>query len=117
MKVRSSTVQGRNGGLPFDDYHPTRQVVTEIRVRATQYIVAIQVVYEGYGTAPQHGGGGGDTSHFCLDEGEKIVRIDGRAAALIDQLQFFTSKGDFFRKFYCFRNLDWPALLFYVGRK
>ena len=87
--------------------------MTEIRVRAAKYIDAIQVVY-GETSAPTHGGKGGQEHTFQLDDDERIVRIEGRGAKYIDQLQFFTNKGDFFQHF------DFPALFsdigYYTGR-
>lgn len=89
----SGNLQGRPGGYPFDDFLSTRVQVTEINMRAAQYIDAIQVVYVGAGSAPQHGKNGGNQYTFCLYHDEKIVRIEGYAKKYIDQLQFFTDKG------------------------
>lgn len=91
----SSSVQGGPGGRPFDDFNSARGAVTEIRVWGAQYIDAIQVVYKD-DVGPKHGGSGGQSYTFSLGNDEKIVRIDGRGTKYIDQLQFFTNKGDFF---------------------
>jgi len=92
VRIWSGSVQGGNGGDPFDDFHSDRRVVTEIRVWAGKYIDAIQVVYSG-SAASKRGGDGGQSYTFSLENNEKIVRIDGRGAKYIDQLQFFTDTG------------------------
>jgi hypothetical protein len=95
IRIWSGSVQGGNGGGPFDDFHSDRRVVTEVRVWAGKFIDTIQVVYSG-SAAPKHSGNGGQSYTFSLENKEKIVRIDGRGAKYIDQLQFFTDTGDFF---------------------
>ena len=95
LTIKSGTVQGGDGGDSFDDFTSTRRVVTEIRVWAGRYIDAIQIVYSD-APAPKRGGNGGNDHTFTVEADDQIVRIDGRGGRYIDQLQFFTKKGDFF---------------------
>ncbi|KAF8637533.1 hypothetical protein AX17_002759 [Amanita inopinata Kibby_2008] len=91
---------GGRGGHAFDDTQYAIQAtgtrLSEIRIRSGIYIDAIQLVFSlssGTSTAPWHGGSGGYPSSFVLQPGEYIVKIDGRAAAYIDQLRFTTNTG------------------------
>jgi hypothetical protein len=79
-------------------------------VRAAAYVDEIQVVYRFSGPAPPHGGQGGVPYVFALDRDEHIVRIEGRSALYIDQLQFFTNKGEIYDV--CLR----PALFSDISR-
>ena len=54
------------------------------------YILADGTIWEG----PRHGGTGGSLSQFTLEEGEKLVKMEGKTNnALVDQLTFHSNKG------------------------
>ena len=48
--------------------------------------------YEGQSGSAAHGGSGGTEDTFSLDTDEWITEVRGRSGAMLDQLQFFTSK-------------------------
>lgn len=52
-----------------------------------------QCQYYGDKWSGRKGGNGGSEHEFKLDDDERIIRVQGRAAERIDQLQFFTNKG------------------------
>jgi len=58
---------------------------------------SIQITYQTAAgiprVAPRRGGNGGVDCRFDLDNGERIVKITGFAARLVDSLQFFTNRG------------------------
>jgi Jacalin-like lectin domain len=96
---------GGTGGGPFDDSssidHILDATLVSIRVRAGEYIDAIQFCYTRNGqsfNAPPHGGNGGSEYEFVLNSGEYITRVEGRAGAYIDQLRFITNKGKCLRR-------------------
>lgn len=88
---------GGSGGGPFDDVAAAPAdviAIKSVRIRHGWMVDAIQVEYllsngKTY-TAAGHGGGGGGESTITFEEGETIIRVEGRSGSLIDQLTFTT---------------------------
>jgi len=95
---------GGQGGIWFTDwwqsldgydYHPKRPP-QQINVRAGERVDMIQVLYEGY-DGDRHGSDGGQLHRLRLFDGDRIIRVIGRAGlgpgAGIDQITFHTLNG------------------------
>jgi hypothetical protein len=88
---------GGLGGTPFSDNQNPRFRISEVRVRSSDYIHAIQLVYE-HGTGQMagvyHGGkGGGSLDVFRLEPGEEIISVSGKYGVFIESMAIETSKG------------------------
>ncbi len=96
-QVRQTTTAGGRGGSAFSDRDiPLGARISAVRVSSGNNIDAIQAVYtlrngsvlEG----PVHGGGGGRSTIFRLDQDEYIIGITGRYGIYIDSLSIRTNK-------------------------
>lgn len=92
-----TVVAGGGGGSVFADRDiPAGARITEVRVRAGDWIDSVQAVYtlsdgrtvEG----TRHGGTGGKVNSFRLDRDEYITGISGRGGERIDSLCIQTNK-------------------------
>lgn len=93
----STNFMGGPGGREFSDPEPSAGArVTEVRIRSSDAIDAVQMVYAlavGSGfMGDQHGGSGGRFSVFSLDPDEYITGISGRYGDTIDSLRIQTNK-------------------------
>lgn len=73
--------------------HPKR--ITNIRVWSSEYIVGIEVFYDGISAGARMGSEyfkGVTSSDFTLGPGEYIKKVSGRSGDLIDQVSFKTTK-------------------------
>ena len=91
---------GGGGGYAFNEVpNNCGAVIRKITIRAARVVDSIQITYRlsngQYHTAGRHGGLGGRQHVIYVDvnNGEKIIGIFGKSAALVDQLGFVTNKG------------------------
>jgi hypothetical protein len=96
-QIEQTPIAGGRGGSEFSDRDlPPGARISEVRVRASERVDAIQAIYllpdgrtiEG----PRHGGWGGRESVFRLDSDEYIVGLSGRYGDGIDSLRIHTNK-------------------------
>ncbi len=91
-ELRPSPAYGGGGGGAFDDLKDgIIGKIERIDVRHGARIDNITVYYQGAGSKP-HGGNGGGLSTFTLDSDEWITEVHGRSGARVDRLQFRTNK-------------------------
>ena len=95
-----TTQYGGSGGNAFSDDLTMSVKITKISIRHGTYVDAIQTTWqrtsgEEY-TGTRHGGGGGTETIINLKSDEYINRIEGRSGRYIDQLTFYTNKGNKF---------------------
>ncbi|KAF8416441.1 Jacalin-like lectin domain-containing protein [Tirmania nivea] len=99
IDITSNGPIGGEGGDSFSDLCDLEMqdlntaMIKSIAVRSGKRIDRIQVTYVNGPYCAAHGGGGGSPAVFTLGRGEYINRVEGRATAEIDQLQFFTNLG------------------------
>ena len=92
--IAKSQIFGGNGGTKFDDMLK----IVGMNIRHGNQVDSIQVVYKiGDGApfdGPYHGGHGGSSTSFTLEEDEVLTKVEGSTnGVLLDQITFFTSKG------------------------
>ncbi|MFT3766990.1 MAG: jacalin-like lectin [Minicystis sp.] len=91
---------GGDGGDPFSDDLTEVCRLVQVNIRYASEIDGIQCEWESPSgarvTGPWHGGHGGDLTHFTLLEGEHITHFEGRVGSRVDQLTFYTNKGNKF---------------------
>lgn len=88
---------GGSGGSAFSDSEiPFRSRISEIRIRCGAFIDSIQAIYTlQEGTlfeGPVHGGSGGRSFVFRLDQDEYVTGISGRYGSNIDSIVIITNK-------------------------
>jgi hypothetical protein len=88
---------GGRGGSQFADPQPARDArVSEVLVRSGDRVDSVQltlVLPDGSSTkTPLHGGSGGNTSTFRLDDDEYIIGLSGRYGDTIDSVRIHTNK-------------------------
>jgi hypothetical protein len=88
---------GGSGGSEFSDSDvPFRSRISEIRIRCGAFIDSIQAIYTlQEGTlyeGPVHGGNGGRSFVFRLDQDEYVTGISGRYGSNIDSIVIITNK-------------------------
>ena len=97
MAYSRSAAYGGNGGDAFADNLTEITALVGINIRSDVLLDSIQggfVTTSGSTvTGTKYGGGGGNPSTIKLDQGDYIVRIDGRAGEKIDQIKFTTARG------------------------
>jgi hypothetical protein len=94
--IGRSGEHGGTGGNDFDDLQSAGTVLGKIKsitVRHGLQVDNIAPSYDGYSGSTAHGGGGGTSDTFTLDDNEWLTEIRGRSGAQLDQVQFFTSSG------------------------
>lgn len=94
---KSINIAGGPGGTPFTDYAVPQQArISELRIYASQYIDAVQLVYttaDGEtAVMPRIGGLGGEATLIPLADDEYITGISGRCGWYIDQMRIHTNK-------------------------
>jgi hypothetical protein len=92
----SSATFGGSGGQPFEDSIDViaHGPITKVVVRHADEIDSIRLFYgKSCAAGNKYGGDGGKEQEWEVPEDEQIVRVEGRAGARIDRLQFFTDKG------------------------
>ena len=85
--------------MAFDDRNvfapsgtPIKMV--QVSIRSGDYIDSLQVLYEGGGASPVHGGEGGTLKVFRLAPDECLVGVAGRFSGyVIESLRMRTNKG------------------------
>lgn len=95
ITIWRSNRRGGLGGNLFDDLSSVGVLgkIESITIRYDSVIEKITVKYKD-GPECSHGGDGGIAADpFILQDDEWITEIRGRSGRLLDQLQFFTSKG------------------------
>ena len=101
MAISQQTqVYGGSGGKAFDDleHHPTIVGIRGLIVRSGNSVDSIQAIYRlkdgSTIVGPRHGGRGGSEKRFMLDEGELLIRMEGKTSGmLVDQLAFYSNRG------------------------
>jgi hypothetical protein len=93
----TTQVYGGNGGNAFTDpLIPTGGRVTAVQIRAGDRIDSVQFTYSlpnGTTTSGiRHGGSGGETTTFQLDDEEYIVGLSGKYGDTLDSLCIITNK-------------------------
>jgi hypothetical protein len=100
--VSKSQSWGGGGGGPFDDVDPRTALqkktwLSAIQLRTGAVVDRLIAVYENEDHERrliEHGGSGGTlSSELKFLEGEFVVNVTGRAAKLVDRLNFRTNKG------------------------
>ena len=98
--IQQFEVYGGSGGKAFDDLerHPTIVGIRGLTVRSGNSIDSIQAMYQlkdgSTVVGRRHGGLGGSEKRFMLDEGELLIRMEGKTSGtLIDQLTFYSNRG------------------------
>ena len=93
-------VFGGAGGKLFDDLelHPTIIGIRGLYIRCGNSIDSIQATYQlkdgSVVVGPRHGGLGGQEKRFMLNEGEVLIRMEGKTSGvLVDQLTFYSNQG------------------------
>jgi hypothetical protein len=89
---------GGEGGQAFADDLTEVVQIKSITIRHGRYVDSIQTTWlmtSGHThQGPRHGGDGGTEDKIVLADGEFITSITGRAASYVDQLTFYTNKGN-----------------------
>jgi jacalin-like lectin domain-containing protein len=93
----STPIVGGPNGTSFSDPEPRQGArILEVYIRVGEHVDSLQFVYglpDGSSfEGPRHGGGGGATNVFRLDNDEYIVGITGRSGDYIDSIRFITNK-------------------------
>lgn len=92
-----TAIFGGSGGAAFIDDVSQVKRVKLIRVGHGAVVDSVQFVWElrdgRTDEGKRHGGGGGNQTHFELQDGETLVKITGRSGGFVDQLTFHTSRG------------------------
>ncbi len=82
---------GTAGPSKFKD-DPKGEPITKILVRCGARVDGVQLTYGGRAGA-LHGGPTGEPHSLGLEDGESVVKVEGRAGDSIDKLVFHTDKG------------------------
>ncbi|RYP14605.1 hypothetical protein DL765_006276 [Monosporascus sp. GIB2] len=98
QKVFAEPLVGGSGGISFDMLSnlesPSKAILKTIIIRCGRQIDAVECIFHtahGDKRSGRFGGYGGTEHTFALYEGERIVKVKGRASAHIDSLQFITN--------------------------
>lgn len=95
LKTRYTMTIGRDGGVRWEDPFEIQREgpISRIELRHGSEIDSIRVFYGGV-PGRKHGGNGGGEGAFEVNPHYQIFRIDGRAGARVDQLQFIARLPD-----------------------
>lgn len=96
-QMAETPIAGGGGGSGFSDREaPLGARISEVRVRASDLIDAVQVIYllpDGRSAdGARHGGAGGRDFIFRLDSDEYVIGLSGRYGDNIDSLLIHTNK-------------------------
>ncbi|MBZ5661384.1 MAG: hypothetical protein LAO08_13345 [Acidobacteriia bacterium] len=92
-----TALAGGSGGTEFVDADvPAGGRIVEVRIHSGEYVDSIQMIYSMPDGRPleaaRHGGEGGRSVSFRLDQGEYIVGLSGRCGTYVDSLRIHTNK-------------------------
>jgi len=92
-----TSLGGGSGGSVFVDGDiPEGAEILEVRVHAGDFVDSVQMIYtlrDGRTQeAARHGGNGGRTASFRLEQGEYIVGLSGRCGTYVDSFQIHTNR-------------------------
>ena len=97
MAYSRSPSYGGTGGNAFSDNLTETTQLIGINISAGGVVDSIQGVFSTTAgssvTGPKYGGGGGTPQVIKLDQGDVIVRVEGRYGDSLDQVEFFTANG------------------------
>lgn len=97
MAYSRSAFYGGNGGNSFADNLTETTALVGLIVYSGEMVDSIQGVFSTTSgstiTGTRYGGDGGDRHEIKLDQGDYIVRVEGRAGDKIDQVKFLTARG------------------------
>ncbi len=128
MNTQTLGPAGGKGGKSFTDYAiPAGARISEIRIKAGEFIDSLQIVYiDANGKTvvmDQIGGDGGDAATFKLGADEFITGISGQHGWYIDSLTFHTNKrvsksygGHYGHEAFAFQAPDGECVNGFIGR-
>ncbi|HEX8238491.1 MAG TPA: jacalin-like lectin [Allosphingosinicella sp.] len=91
-----TTSFGGGGGAAFDDAQGASPpaAILRLAVRSGSYVDQLRATYRlanGDGASPSHGGNGGSPASIDFLPNEKIIGVEGRSGAYVDQIAFLTA--------------------------